>query len=68
MSTKQPADIVAGPQSIGLAETDSGEITEQTAAELRALCDKTGEPFDGNLTEAQAQKRIAALREVHELD
>ncbi|MCV3270549.1 DUF3072 domain-containing protein [Roseobacter sinensis] len=70
MDPKTGGDIIAGPQSIDL-DTDAGadaQMTEETAARLRAICDATSEPFDASLTEAQAQKRIAALRELHDLD
>ncbi len=40
------------------------EMTEKQAIKLRALCEETGEPFDGSLNQPQAQKRIAALEEV----
>ncbi|MGR3503633.1 DUF3072 domain-containing protein [Pseudaestuariivita sp.] len=39
-------------------------LTEQTAAELRELALEKGEPFDGSLTELQAQERIKALKEM----
>ncbi|WP_299676537.1 DUF3072 domain-containing protein [uncultured Roseobacter sp.] len=70
MDPKTDGDIIAGPQAIDLDTPDSGsgEMTEETAARLRALCDTTSETFDASLTEAQAQKRIAALRELHDLD
>ena len=64
-----PASVIAGPQSVDIAEaTDPDrEITPETAARLRDLCAETGEDFDGNLTELQARRRIAALEEVHDL-
>ncbi len=41
----------------------SGErMTEVQAVELRDLADKTGEPFDGQLTQRQADMRIRELR------
>jgi uncharacterized damage-inducible protein DinB len=39
-------------------------ITEKQAAQLRQLCEELDEEFDGNLTEVQAKKRIAALQEM----
>lgn len=38
-------------------------MTEQQAVELRALAEKAGEPFDGNLTRGQAHKRIEYLKD-----
>jgi hypothetical protein len=43
----QDADAVAGAE---------------TQATLRALCEEKGEPYDGGLTESQAQERIRVLR------
>ncbi|QQA43305.1 DUF3072 domain-containing protein [Pelagovum pacificum] len=43
---------------------DDAPMTEEQAAQLRDLCDRAGEPMDANLTQMQAQKRIAALQEV----
>lgn len=65
--TKTPQnDIIAGPQAVDLADgTGDTPITEVTAATLRELCNRTGEEFDGNLTEEQARARIAALEEAH---
>ncbi len=37
-------------------------MTDKQSAELRQLCDAKGEPFDGNLTAAQASERIEALK------
>jgi len=41
-------------------------MTEVQAVKLRELADRTGEPFDGNLTQVQAQKRMSALEEMLE--
>jgi len=41
-------------------------ITEAQAATLRELCDRQGLPFDGNLSRAQAEERIEALRKNEE--
>ena len=37
------------------------KMTGEQADILRALCEKADEPFDGNLTQAQAEQRIDAL-------
>jgi uncharacterized damage-inducible protein DinB len=42
--------------------SDDQPMSERTAAELRELCEETGEPFDTALSELQARERIAALR------
>ena len=42
---------------------DDGPMTDKQAVVLRELCEKHGEPMDGNLTRAQADARIAALKE-----
>jgi hypothetical protein len=47
----------SSPETKGDAPMD-----EKQAAELRKLCEKQGEPFDGNLTAAQAAERIEALK------
>ena len=47
----------------GRGEADQ-PVSEVTAAELRALAEEKGEPFDGNLTERQARARIDALKEM----
>ncbi|SDE85504.1 DUF3072 domain-containing protein [Limimaricola pyoseonensis] len=44
------------------AENPDAPMTEEQAAELRQLCERTGEEFDTSLTEAQAVERIDALR------
>ena len=46
------------------AETAQGEdapATSRQLAILRDLCERHGEAFDGNLTEGQANERIAYL-------
>jgi hypothetical protein len=44
---------------------DQGEerMTDVQAVELRELCQQLDEPFDAELTQAQASMRIAHLRE-----
>jgi len=37
-------------------------ITEKQAVILRDLAERAGEPFDGNLTRGQAERRIEVLR------
>lgn len=49
------------------AETDvspDAPMTDKQAVILRELCNRAGEPMDAELTELQAEKRIAALKEV----
>lgn len=67
MNTRAPGDVVAGPQAIDLNQTDQDDepMTSETATRLRELCEKLDEPFDGNLSERQALRRIAALEEIH---
>lgn len=38
-------------------------MTGEQADKLRALCDEFGEPFDGALTQQQAEERMALLLE-----
>ena len=38
------------------------EMTEKQAVILRELAQEAGEPFDGKLTRAQAEERIAHLK------
>lgn len=64
-STNQNTMRVVSPTATPkLSEAQNEDMTEKTAAELRALCDEQGEEFDTGLTEAQAQQRIAALKEM----
>lgn len=65
--TKTPQnDVIAGPQAVDVATPDpDAPLTDETTATLRDLCEKTSQPFDSALTERQAQRRIAALREAH---
>ncbi len=44
-------------------KTGDEPMTEAQASYLRTLSDEVGEPFDENLTKAEASERIDALRE-----
>ena len=44
-------------------KTGDEPMTDAQASYLRTLSDEVGEPFDENLTKAQASERIDALRE-----
>lgn len=46
---------------------DEEPMTRETQARLHVLCERTGEPFPGNITEREAQRRIAALEEIDDL-
>lgn len=50
-------DIAPGPKG-----TAGDRMTEVQAVELRELCQRLGEPFDGGRTQGQAQMRIDHLR------
>lgn len=43
-------------------KTGDEPMTDAQASYLRTLAEETGEPFDENLTKAQASERIDALR------
>ena len=47
------------------AEWKTGDepMTDAQASYLRTLCDEVGEPFDPNLTKAEASARIDELRD-----
>ena len=52
----------------GETEAERGDpadppMTNRQADDLRALCEKAGEPFDPSLNETQAAHRIGELRE-----
>ena len=51
-------DLFGGPRG-----EPGGRMTEVQAVELRELCRQLDEPFDAELTQAQARTRIAHLRE-----
>ena len=58
------------PSKSAITETDNvtphdpdAKMTGDQADLLRVLCEKAGEPFDGNLTQGQAMARIEELRE-----
>ncbi|MEO0390630.1 MAG: hypothetical protein AAF218_06775 [Pseudomonadota bacterium] len=62
--TTDPALMTGSPAPMPRVDAHCDTpMTEKTAAVLRELCAKQGEPFDTALTEAQAQERIAALKE-----
>jgi len=64
-STNQSSFRVVPPAATPeLSEAHNEEMTEKTAAQLRKLCAEKGEEFDTALTEAQAQQRIAALKDM----
>ncbi len=46
------------------ATEEEGPMTNKQATILRALAEKTGEPFDGGLNRRQAERRIAFLQEM----
>lgn len=52
-------DIAEGPDRQGDAP-----MTDVQAVRLRDLAERTGEPFDAQLTQRQADRRIAALEEM----
>ncbi|MBA2529286.1 MAG: DUF3072 domain-containing protein [Euzebyales bacterium] len=52
-TAKDPEDWVTGEEA----------MTGAQASYLRTLSEEAGEPFDGNLTKAQASKRIDELQE-----
>ena len=54
---------VALDPSIGLGPDPEKPMTEVQAVKLRELAARADEPFDGNLTERQADRRIAHLEE-----
>ncbi|MFQ6551559.1 DUF3072 domain-containing protein [Aestuariibius insulae] len=54
--------VIDDPEAEAARDPDA-PMTEKQAAELRELTEKTGDPFDANLTERQADERIAELRE-----
>lgn len=66
MSTHPKGGLVAGPQAVDITGADRAdeEMTAETAARLRAICDALDEPFNGNLSEGQGLRRIAALEEI----
>lgn len=70
MDPKTDNDVIAGPQAVAVSASADNDaaMTAETATRLQELCAETSEPFDGSLSEAQAQRRIAALRELHETD
>ena len=57
---QKPSHLIVDPDSADPGAAND-PITEAQAARLRALCDKTGEPFDTALTQGQAAERIEIL-------
>lgn len=59
-----PAGAVASGGGVVSPEQPNPDapMTEKQAAELRQLAERLGEPFDGNLTYAQAKSRIEELK------
>lgn len=58
--------LVAGGTPVSAVPNIDGKgdepMTDKQAVILRELADKAGEPFDGNLTRAQAHERIEYLK------
>jgi hypothetical protein len=52
-TVKDPDDWTTGDES----------MTGAQASYLKTLCEEAGEPFDPNLTKAEASKRIDELRQ-----
>ncbi len=67
MSTRNPkTDPEPGSNTIKDPEdwtTGDEPMTGAQASYLKTLCEEAQEPFDPNLTKAEASKRIDALRE-----
>ena len=57
-----PVKPVTGSDPTRGGQDADSPADAETQATLRALCEEKGEPYDGNLTEAQAQERIRVLR------
>ena len=49
--------------TVGLGPDPEEEMTERQAIKLRELASAADEPFDGSLTQRQAERRIAHLQE-----
>ena len=65
MWQSNPLRILPGAEHLLDGRGDE-PMTERQAVELRELARRTDEPFDASLTQVQAEKRIAALREILE--
>jgi hypothetical protein len=68
MTQRRKEDLhVAGQTPLSGIATTHGQadapITEKQAVVLRDLAERAGEPYDGNLTRGEAERRIEALRE-----
>jgi hypothetical protein len=57
---QKPSHLVVDPDSPDPGATRE-PMTEEQTARLKALCEKSGEPFDKSLTQAQAAERIEVL-------
>ncbi len=57
---QKPSHLVVDPESPDPGAT-SEPMTEEQAARLKDLCEKSGELFDTSLTQAQAAERIEVL-------
>ena len=59
----EPIKTILPDPDAQAAQDPDAPMTDRQAATLRDLTARTGDPFDGNLTQAQAQERIEALQE-----
>lgn len=63
MSTNMlPASDILADDGHGPGHDPGAPMTAEQADELRELAARAGEPFDGELTQRQAQERIRYLR------
>ncbi len=62
MTTPDPVRTIPPGDAGGLS--DDKPMTDEQATKLRRLANEADEPVDGNFSEVQAQKRIAALEEM----
>ncbi len=58
-----PIRPVTGGEDGGAPGDSDSSITEEQSVTLRDLAERAGEPYDGNLSERQAQERIGVLRD-----
>lgn len=65
-TVESESPLVAGGTPLSAVATaddhSDAPMTSQQGDELRALAERAGEPFDGNLTRRQAAERIAYLK------
>lgn len=67
--TPSSAMLIRTPAAApNIKAVESGMMTPNTRAELLDLCNRTGEPFEENLTERQARRRISQLSEIDSLN